>query len=81
MVRGAPITFGEQVQMIIEAFFGLVLAITGGNDTPTDPATMIYRGLVTTNKIIQKEKNNEMDDSIHEEKYQITKDILEELRK
>ena len=67
--------------MIIEAFFGLVLAIGGGNDTPTDPASMIYRGLVTTNKIIKKEKNNEVDDSIHEEKYQITKDILEELRK
>ena len=67
--------------MIIEAFFGLVLAIGGGNDTPTDPASMIYRGLVTTNKIIKKEKNNEVDDSIHEETYQMTKEILEALRK
>ena len=67
--------------MIIETFFGLVLMITGGNDKPTDPASMIYRGLVTTNKIIEKEANKEIDDGIHEETYQIAKEILEALRK
>ena len=65
--------------MIIEAFFGLVLAIGGGNDTPTDPASMIYRGLVTTNKIIEKTIDDTWDDSAHEEGYQITKDLILEM--
>ena len=37
---------------------------------------MIYKGLMTGNKIIQKEKNKEIDDSIHEEKHQLTKDTI-----
>ena len=63
-------------EMIIEAVFGLALAVISPNETSTDPATMIYRGIVTGNKIIKKEENNEVDDSIHEELYQMTKDSI-----
>jgi hypothetical protein len=37
---------------------------------------MIYKGLMTSNKIIQKEKNKEIDDSIHEETHQLAKDAI-----
>ena len=51
-------------EMIIETIFGIVLSIAGGGDAQAgDPASMIYKGLITGNKIIQKEKNKEMDES------------------
>ena len=56
--------------------FGIFLAVMGQGDAKADPASMIYRGLITGNKIIQKEKNKEMDDSIHEELHQLTKDSI-----
>ena len=65
--------------MIVETIFGIVLSVAGGGDAKADPATMIYKGLMTGNKIIQKEKNKEMDDSIHEELHQMTKDYIYKL--
>ena len=62
--------------MIIESLFGLVLTLGAGGDTKIDPASMIYKGVMTGNKIIEKEKNKEMDDSIHEELHQLTKDTI-----
>ena len=56
--------------------FGIVLAVVGGGDAKADPATMIYKGLMTGSKIIEKEKKKEMDDSIHEELHQLTKDSI-----
>ena len=77
MVSRAPITPGEQVQMIVETIFGIALSVMGGGDAQTgDPASMIYKGIITGNKIIQKEKNKEMDDSIHEELHLMTKDFI-----
>ena len=67
-------------EMIIETVFGIVLSIAGGGDAQAgDPASMIYKGLITGNKIIQKEKNKEMDDSIHEELHIMTKDYIYKL--
>jgi|TARA_B100000035_G_C20984286_1_gene546978 hypothetical protein len=60
----------------MEMIFGIFLAVMGQGDAKADPASMIYRGLITGNKIIQKEKNKEMDDSIHEELHQLTKDSI-----
>jgi hypothetical protein len=37
---------------------------------------MVLKGILQGNKIIQKEKNKEMDDSIHEELNQMTKDYI-----
>ena len=62
--------------MIVETIFGIVLSVAGGGDAKADPATMIYKGLMTGNKIIQKEKNKEIDDSIHEETHQLAKDAI-----
>ena len=64
-------------EMILETVFGIALSILGGGDAQAgDPASMIYKGLITGNKIIQKEKKKEMDDSIHEELHQMTKDFI-----
>ena len=66
--------------MIIESLMGLVLTIMGGsNESSVDPAQLVLKGLIQGNKIIQKEKNKEMDDSIHEELHQMTKDYIYKL--
>ena len=68
--------------MIIETIFGIALSIAGGGDAQSgDPASLIYKGLITGNKIIQKEKKKEMDDSLHEESQQILKDFIREVGK
>ena len=63
--------------MILEGIFGLILSFSAGGDkTAGDPAGMVLKGILQGNKIIQKEKNKEMDDSIHEELHQMTKDYI-----
>ena len=66
--------------MIIESLMGLILTVSGGNsESSIDPAQMVLKGIIQGNKIIQKEKNKEMDDSIHEELHQMTKDYIYKL--
>ena len=48
---------------MIETIFGIFLAIAGGGDqTNPDPASMIYKGIMTGQKIIEKEKNKESEE-------------------
>ena len=66
--------------MILEGIFGLIISVSAGGDkTGGDPAGMVLKGLLQGNKLIQKEKNKEMDDSIHEELHQMTKDYIYKL--
>ena len=66
--------------MIIEGIFGLIISVSAGGDkSGGDPAGMVLKGLLQGNKLIQKEKNKEMDDSIHEELHQMTKDYIYKL--
>ena len=62
--------------MIIETLLGVLLSVVGGGDAKADPATMVLKGIYQGNKIIQKEKKKELDDSIHEELNQMTKDYI-----
>ena len=62
--------------MIIETIFGIALTVFGGDSAKADPASLVLKGIVQGNKIIQKEKNKEIDDSIHEEMNQMTKDYI-----
>jgi len=64
---------------MIELVFGLFLSALSPGEAKADPVGMIYKGFMTTNKIMQKEKNNELDDSLHEEIYQMTKDSIYKL--
>ena len=67
-------------EMIIEGIFGLILSFSAGGDKSAgDPAGLVLKGILQGNKIIQKEKNKEMDDSIHEELNQMTKDYIYKL--
>jgi len=75
LVPGAPITPGEQVQMI-EIVFGIVLTVISPNDASVDPASVIYKGLITTGKIVEKTEKKEWEASAHEEIYQMTKDSI-----
>jgi hypothetical protein len=61
---------------MIEIVFGIVLSIVSPGEAKADPASIIYKGIITGNKIIQKEKQGTIDDSIHEEVHQTVKDIL-----
>ena len=66
--------------MIIEGIFGLILSFSaGGEKTAGDPAGLVLKGILQGNKIIQKEKDKEVDDSIHEELHQMTKDYIYKL--
>jgi len=66
--------------MILEGIFGLILSFSAGGDKSAgDPAGLVLKGILQGNKIIQKEKNKEMDDSIHEELHQMTKDYIYKL--
>ena len=53
-----------------------MLSFAGGDKSAGDPAGMVLKGIIQGNKIIQKEKNKEVDDSIHEEFHQLTKDTI-----
>ncbi len=66
--------------MILEGLMGLILTVSGGsNESTVDPAQLVLKGIMHGNKIIQKEKNKELDDSIHEELHQMTKDYIYKL--
>jgi hypothetical protein len=65
--------------MILETIFGIFLAIAGGGDKSIDPASVIFKGVQGANKIIEKKKKNELNSSIHEEWYQMTKDEIYKL--
>ena len=61
----------------MEFLFGIFLTVLGGSDHASpDPTSMIYKGIMTGKKVIEKEQNKEMDDSIHEELHQMTKDSI-----
>ena len=65
--------------MILETIFGIFLTVAGGGDKSVDPASVIIKGIQTTNKIIEKKEKDELDASIHEELYQMTKDGIYKL--
>ena len=74
------IIWTDNNEMILEGIFGLIISVSAGGDkTGGDPAGMVLKGLLQGNKLIQKEKNKEMDDSIHEELHQMTKDYIYKL--
>jgi len=64
---------------MIEAIFGIVLAIVGAGDKSVDPASVILKGMNTANKIIEKKKKDKLNASLHEESYIMTKDFIYKL--
>ena len=63
---------------MIEMIFGIVLSIAGG-DAKADPASMIYKGIITAGKIEKKTENEEWGPSFYEEIHTMTKDSIYKL--
>ena len=66
-------------EMILEGLFGLVLMVVGGGDKSVDPTSAIIKGINQANKVIEKKKADELNASMHEEVYQMTKDTIYKL--
>ena len=66
-------------EMILETIFGIFLTIAGGGDKSVDPASVILKGIQTGKKIIEKKEKEELNASMHEEWYQMTKDGIYKL--
>ena len=66
-------------EMILETIFGIFLTVAGGGDKSVDPASVIIKGVQGANKVMEKKKKDELNASIHEEVYQMTKDYIYKL--
>ena len=76
----SDIVWSNNNEMIIETIFGIFLTVAGGGDqTSPDPASMIYKGIITAGKIEQKTENEEWGPSFYEEIHTLTKDSIYKL--
>ena len=66
-------------EMILETIFGIFLTIAGGGDKSVDPASVVIKGIQTGKKIVEKKEKDELNASVHEEVYQMTKDYIYKL--
>ena len=66
-------------EMILETIVGIFLTLAGGGDKSVDPASVVIKGIQTGNKIVEKKEKNELNASVHEEVYQMTKDYIYKL--
>ena len=67
--------------MITSTIFGIVLSVLSPNDTAVDPASMVFKGLMTANKIHKMKEDKKWKASLHEESQQILKDVIREAGK
>ena len=62
--------------MITSTIFGIVLSVLAPSDTAVDPASLMFKGMMTANKIHEMKENDQLDASLHEEGHQILKDLF-----
>jgi hypothetical protein len=67
--------------MITSTIFGIILSVLAPSDTAVDPASMMFKGMMTANKIQEKKQEKELSASLHEESQQILKDFIREAGK
>ena len=65
--------------MIVEAVLGILLTLAGGGEKSEDPASIIIKGINQANKVMDKKKKDELNASLHEETYIMTKDYIYKL--
>jgi len=68
-------------EMITSTIFGIILSVFAPSDTAVDPAGLIFKGMLTANKIHEKKEKKQLEASLHEESQQILKDIIREAGK
>ena len=66
-------------EMIVEAVLGILLTLAGGGEKSVDPASIIIKGINQANKVMDKKKKDELNASLHEETYIMTKDYIYKL--
>lgn len=66
-------------EMILETIVGLFLTVAGGGDKSLDPASVVIKGIQTGKKMVEKKEKDELNASVHEEVYQMTKDYIYKL--
>ena len=66
-------------EMILETILGLFLTVAGGGDKSVDPASVVIKGIQTGKKMVEKKEKDELNASVHEEVYQMTKDYIYKL--
>ena len=64
--------------MITSTIFGIILSVLAPSDTTVDPASLIFKGMMTANKIQEKKQQQELSASLQEESQQILKDFIRE---
>ena len=64
--------------MITSTIFGIILSVLTPSDTAVDPASLIFKGMMTANKIQEKKQQQELSASLQEESQQILKDFIRE---
>ena len=52
--------------MIIESLVGLVLMLAGGGDKSVDPTSAVIKGINQANKVIERKKTEEFNNTIME---------------
>jgi hypothetical protein len=67
--------------MITSTIFGIILSVLAPGDTAVDPASLMFKGVMTANKIHEMKKDKKLEASLHEESQQIFKDIIREAGK
>ena len=67
--------------MITSTIFGIVLSVLAPSDTAVDPASLMFKGMMTANKIHEMKKEKKWKASLHEESQQILKDAIRETGK
>ena len=72
----SDIVWSNNNEMIVETIVGIFLTIAGGGDKSVDPASVVIKSIQTGNKIVEKKDKDELNASVHEEVYQMTKDII-----
>ncbi len=65
--------------MIIESILGLFFMVAGGGDKSVDPTSAIIKGINQANKVQERKKADQLNSSISEEVYEMTKDGIYKL--
>ena len=74
----SDIVWSNNNEMITSTIFGIILSVIAPSDTAVDPASLIFKGMMTANKIQEKKQQQELSASLHEESQQILKDFIRE---
>ena len=72
------IVWSNNNEMITSTIFGIILSVLAPSDTAVDPASLVFKGMMTANKVHEMKQDKKWKASLHEESQQILKDFIRE---